>query len=40
MGLESFGLARFDLRTLVQGQMRIVKRKSDYNLFIIRSRRF
>ena len=28
MGWESFGVVRFDLGPLVQGQMRIAKRKS------------
>ena len=35
MGLESFGLVRFDLGPLVQGQMRIAKLKSAYNQLII-----
>ena len=35
MGWESFGLVRFDLGPLVQGQMRIAKLKSDYNGLII-----
>ena len=35
MGRESFGLVRFDLRPLVQGQMRIVKLISAYNGLII-----
>ena len=35
MGWESFGLVRFDLGPLGQGQMRIAKRKSAYNLLII-----
>ena len=32
---ESFGVFRFDVRPLLQGQMRIVKLKSAYNLLII-----
>ena len=35
MGWESFGVFRFDLGLLLQGQMRIVKVKSVYNLLII-----
>ena len=35
MGWESFGMVRFDLEPLVQGQMRIAKLKSAYNLLII-----
>ena len=35
MGRESFGLVRFDLRPLVQGQTRIAKIKSAYNSLII-----
>ena len=35
MGWESFGMVRFDLGPLVQGQMRIAKLKSAYNLLII-----
>ena len=35
MGWESFGVARFDLGPLVQGQTRIVKLKSAYNLLIM-----
>ena len=35
MGWVSFGLVRFDLGPLVQGQTRIVKVKSAYNLLII-----
>ena len=35
MGWESFGLVRFDLGPLVQGQMRIAKLKSAYNRLII-----
>ena len=35
MGWESFGVVRFDLGPLLQGQMRIAKRKSAFNLFII-----
>ena len=35
MGWESFGVVRFDLGPLVQGQTRIAKPKSAYNSFII-----
>ena len=35
MGWESFGLVRFDLGPLFQGQTRIVKPKSAYNSLII-----
>ena len=35
MGWESFGLVRFDLGPLVQGQTRISKVKSAYNRLII-----
>ena len=35
MGWESFGLVRFDLGFLLQGQTRIEKPKSAYNLLII-----
>ena len=35
MGWESFGLVRFDLGPLVQGQARIAKLKSAYNRLII-----
>ena len=35
MGWESFGLVRFDLGPLVQGQTRIAKLKSAYNSLII-----
>ena len=35
MGWESFGLVRFDLGPLLQGQTRIAKVKSAYNLCII-----
>ena len=31
MGRESFGVVRFDLGPLLQGQMRIAKLKSAYN---------
>ena len=34
MGLESFDVVRFDLGPLLQGQMRIAKLKSAYNLLI------
>ena len=35
MGWESFGVVRFDLGSLFQGQMRIAKVKSAYNWLII-----
>ena len=35
MGWESFGVVRFDLRPFVQGQTKIAKLKSAYNLLII-----
>ena len=35
MGWESFGVIIFDLGPLFQGQMRIAKVKSAYNLLII-----
>ena len=35
MGWESFGVVRFDLVPLLQGQKRIAKLKSAYNLLII-----
>ena len=35
MGWESFGVVGFDLRPLVQGQMRTAKVKSAYNSLII-----
>ena len=35
MGWESVNMVRFDLGTLLQGQMRIAKRKSAYNSLII-----
>ena len=35
MGWESFGVVRFDLGPLLQGQKRIVKPKSAYNSLII-----
>ena len=35
MGWESFGVVRFDLGPLLQGQTRIAKCKSAYNLLII-----
>ena len=34
MGWESFGVFRFDLGALLQGQTRIAKVKSVYNLLI------
>ena len=37
MGWESFGVVRFDLGPLSQGQMRIGKLKSAYNSLIISS---
>ena len=35
MGWECFGVARFDLGPLLQGQTRIAKPKRAYNLLII-----
>ena len=35
MGWESFGVVRFDLRPLIQGETRIAKLKSAYNVLII-----
>ena len=35
MGWESFGVVKFDLGPLVQGQTRIAKLKSAYNSLII-----
>ena len=35
MGWESFGVVRLDLGPLLQGQKRIAKLKSAYNLLII-----
>ena len=35
MGRESFGVVRFDLGPLLQGQTKTAKRKSDYNSLII-----
>ena len=35
MGWKSFGVVRFDLKPLLQGQMRIVKLKSAYNSLVI-----
>ena len=35
MGTESSDMVRFDLGPLLQGQMRIAKLKSAYNLLII-----
>ena len=35
MGLESFGVVRFDLGPLLQGQTKIAKLKSAYNSLII-----
>ena len=35
MGWESFGVVRFDLGSLLQGQTRIAKLKSAYNSLII-----
>ena len=35
MDWESFDVVRFDLGTLLQGQMRTAKLKSAYNLLII-----
>ena len=38
MGRESVDMVRFDLGTLLQGQMRIVKIESAYNSLIIGDR--
>ena len=38
MGWETFGMVRFDLGPLLQGQTRIAKLKSAYNLVIISPR--
>ena len=38
MGWESFDMVRLDLWPLLQGQMRIAKLKSAYNLLIIGAR--
>ena len=38
MGWESFGVVRFDLGPLLQGQTSIVKLKSAYNSLIISRR--
>ena len=38
MGWDSFNVVRFDLEPLLQGQTRIAKFKSAYNLFIISPR--
>ena len=35
MGWESFGVVRFDLGQLIQGQTRIAKFKSAYNSLVI-----
>ena len=35
MGWESYGVVRFDLGSLLQGQMRIAKFKSAYTSLII-----
>ena len=35
MGWESFGVVGFDLGPLLQGQTRITKRKSTYNLLLV-----
>ena len=35
MGSESFGVVRFDIGPLLQGQTRIAKLKSAYKLLII-----
>ena len=35
MGWEFFGVFRFDLGPLIQGQMKIAKARSVYNLLII-----
>ena len=40
MGWEFFGVVEFDLGPLLQGQMRIAKTESAYNLLIIGPRGF
>ena len=35
MGCESSDVVKFDLGPLLQGQMRVAKLKSAYNLFIV-----
>ena len=40
MGWQSFGMVRFDLEPLLQGQTRIAKVKSAYNSLIIGPRGF
>ena len=40
MGLDSFGVVIFDLGPLFQGQTKIAKLKSGYNLLIIGPRDF
>ena len=40
MGWESSGVVRFDLGPILQGQTRIAKLKSAYNLLIIGPRAF
>ena len=40
MGWESFDVVRFDLGPLFQGQMKIAKLKSAYNLLILGPRGF
>ena len=40
MGCESVDMVRFDLGTLLQGQMRIAKIESAYNSLIIGDKRF
>ena len=40
MGWESFGVIRFDLGPFLQGQARIGKLKSAYNLLVIGPRGF
>ena len=38
MGWDCFGVVRFDLGPLLQGQMRVVKGKSAYNSLIVGAR--
>ena len=40
MGWQSCGVVKFDLRPLLQGQTRIAKLRSAYNLLIIGPKRF
>ena len=35
MGWDSFGVVRFDLGLILQGQMRVAKLNSTYNLLLV-----